>query len=66
MTLSRRRMLMALGAVPIAGMAGPGFLAARRQMTAGEALRFLCEVVFPTANQRLSEREGRATPAPVA
>ncbi|ONV41392.1 hypothetical protein A8H27_10800 [Burkholderia cenocepacia] len=59
-TLSRRKVLLTLLAVPVATILPRISLSAPRAMTVNEAMRFLCDEVFPSPCQKRSQLHGLA------
>jgi len=51
-SVSRRRVLLVMGAVPVIALSKRLEGLRRRTMTVGEAMRYLCEEVFPTGNEK--------------
>ncbi len=54
-TLSRRKVLTTLLAIPVATMLPRISLGAPRVLTVNEAMRYLCDEVFPSPRQKQSE-----------
>ena len=54
-TLSRREVLMALLVMPVVTMFPRVSVGAPRMMTVNEAMRYLCDEVFPSPRQKQSE-----------
>lgn len=53
----RRRVLLALGATPIATLANGIRPLTIPPMKVGEAMRYVCDEVFPSVNQRLDPQQ---------
>lgn len=52
---TRRRMLLAMSAAPVSMLASGYSSASARNLSVGEAMRYLCEDVFPSAHQKRHE-----------
>lgn len=57
-TLLRRKIVLTLVAAPIATMLPRISLGTPRVMTVNEAIRFLCDEVFPSQCQKQNESSG--------
>lgn len=55
-SLTRRRVLLALGLAPIATLPAVLPPSVRPPMTVAEAIRYVCDEVFPTTNHRLDRQ----------
>jgi hypothetical protein len=65
-TFSRRRVLLTLGAAPVAVLTSGTSFAMPANLSVGEAMRYLCEEAFPSANQKRDElRDGVVVPLQV-
>ncbi|WP_454734398.1 hypothetical protein [Cupriavidus pauculus] len=51
-SVSRRRVLLVMGAVPVIALSKRLENLLKPKMTVGEAMRYLCEEVFPTSNEK--------------
>ncbi|MBY4734518.1 hypothetical protein [Cupriavidus pauculus] len=51
-SVSRRRVLLVMGAVPVIALSKRLENLLKPKMTVGEAMRYLCEEVFPTGNEK--------------
>lgn len=52
---NRRRMLLAMSAAPVSMLASGYSFASVRNLSVAEAMRYLCEEVFPSVHQRRHE-----------
>ncbi|WP_454732682.1 MULTISPECIES: hypothetical protein [Cupriavidus] len=57
---SRRRMLLAMTAAPVSMLASGHSLASPSNFSVGEAMRYLCEEVFPSVHQKRYESRDAA------
>jgi hypothetical protein len=51
-SISRRRVLLALGAMPVIALSKSIEALRNPTMTVGQAMHYLCEEVFPTSNEK--------------
>ena len=51
-SVSRRRVLLVMGAVPVIALSKRLENLLKPKLTVGEAMRYLCEEVFPTSNEK--------------
>jgi hypothetical protein len=51
-SVSRRRVLMVMGAMPVIALSKRLENLLKPKMTVGEAMQYLCEEVFPTGNEK--------------
>jgi hypothetical protein len=54
-TFTRRKMLLAVSAVPVSMLISGYSFASARKLSVGEAMRYLCEDIFPSAHQKRHE-----------